>query len=61
MFKFYYQNISIKENSANKRFYDKCDDPYFNIKNKIIPRNETELYNRRKSKYDNGVVKVILY
>ena len=45
----------------SKKFYEKCDDQYDSVKSKIVPRRESEMYNKRKSKYENGVVKVFLY
>lgn len=55
-----FQNLQ-PQNAPNKQFYDKSENTYNNIKAKIIPRNDPEILNRKRSKYENGVVKVFLY
>ena len=54
------QNVK-KDQSNSKKFYEKYDKNYDSVKTKIVPRRESEIYNKRKSKYENGVVKVFLY
>lgn len=49
------------EEISNKKFYEKCEDQYDSVKSKIIPRRESDNYNKRKSKYDNGTVRVFYY